>query len=122
MVGPGEDIRVRRVDSHILPCLQEELQAGLTVRGKDEGLDSSAFTLDPNSGEVRKHQALKGGEGGLQWGESWRGTRWDRDGALGSEASTIFSDGQLGDLTLTPSVVQDEQSQAGVAEKAPGLG
>lgn len=92
------------------------------MRGEDEGLDSSTFTLHPNSREVRKHQALKGGQGGLQRGESWRGTRWDRDRALGSDACTIFSDGQLGDLTLTPSVVQDEESQAGVAEKAPGLG
>lgn len=122
MVWPGEDIRVCGVNSHILPCLQEELQAGLAVRGEDEGLDSSTFTLDPYSREVRKHQALKGGQGGLQWSERWRGTRWDRNGALGSDASAIFADGQLGDLTLTSSVVQDEESQAGVAEKAPGLG
>lgn len=122
MVGPGEDIWVCRVDSHILPCLQEELQAGLAVRGEDEGLDPSTFTLDPDSREVRKHQALKGGQGGLQWGESWRGSRWNGNRALGSDASTIFSDGKLGDLTLTSPVVQDEESQAGVAKKAPGFG
>ncbi len=122
MIGPGEDIGVGRVDSYVLPCLQEELQAGLTVRREDEGLDPSTFTLDPNSGEVRKHQALKWGQRGFQWGKSWGGPGWDRNGALGSDASTIFSDGQLGDLTLTSSVVQDEESQAGVTKKAPGFG
>lgn len=122
MVWPGEDIRVCGVNPHVLPCLQEELQAGLAVGGEDEGLDSSTFTLDPNSREVRKHQALKGGQGGLQRGESWRGARGDRNGALGSDASTIFSNGQLGDLALASAVVQDEESQAGVAKKAPGLG
>lgn len=34
----------------------------------------------------------------------------------------VFCDGKLGDLTLTPAVVQDEQGQAGVAQQAPGLG
>lgn len=122
MVGPCEDVRVRGVDSHILPCLQEELQAGLAVRGEDEGLHTSTFTLDPDSGEVRKHQALEGRQGGLQWGESRRGSRWDRNWALGSDARAILGDGQLGDLTLTSPVVQDEESQAGVAKEAPGLG
>lgn len=121
VVGPGEDIRICGVNSHILPCLQEELQAGLAVRGKNEGLDASTFTLDPYSREVGKHQAFKGGEGSLQWGESRGGTRRDGYRALGSDASSVFSDGQLGDLTLTSSVVQDEECQAGVTEKAPGL-
>lgn len=93
MVGPGEDVRVCGIDSHILPCLQEELQTGLTVRGEDQGLDPSTFTLHPDSREVRKNQALEGGQGGLQWGESWRGSRWDRNRALGSYTSAIFGDG-----------------------------
>lgn len=65
VVWPGEDIRVCGVDSHFLPRLQKELQAGLAVRREDEGLDSSSFTLDPDSGEVGKHQTLEGGQGGL---------------------------------------------------------
>lgn len=60
MVRPGKDVRVRRVDSHVVASLQEELQTGFTVRGEDQGLHSSTFTLDPDSREVRKHQALEG--------------------------------------------------------------
>lgn len=122
VVGPGEDVRVCGVDSHVLPCLQQEFKAWLAVRGEDEGLDASTLTLHPDSGEVRKHQALEGGQRGLQWGESWRGTGRDGDRTLGSDASPVFSDGKLGDFTLAPSVVEDQESQAGVAEKAPGLG
>ncbi|KAG7241268.1 hypothetical protein INR49_025786, partial [Caranx melampygus] len=58
--------------------------------GEDEGLDASTLTLDPNSREVRKHQALKGRQRGLQWGESWRGARRDRNRTLGSDTSPIF--------------------------------
>lgn len=77
------------------------------MRWKNEGLDSSAFALDPDSWEVREHQALEGGQRRLQWSESWRGSGWDGNWALGSDASTIFIYRQLGDLALAPPVVQD---------------
>lgn len=121
VVGPGKNVRVGWVNPYVLSCLQEELQTGLAVRRKDEGLDAASFPLDPDSGEVRKHHSLKGGEGGLQWCESRRSTGQDGNWALRGHTRAIFSNGQLGDLTLTPAVVQDEERQAGVAEEAPGL-
>lgn len=121
MVGSSENVRVGRIHSYIVSGLQEKLQAWLTVRGKDEGLDASTLSLDPDSGEVRENQPLKGGEGGLQRGESWRSTSGDGNRALRSHTSTVLSDGQLGDLALTSPVVENEERQTGVAEEAPGL-
>lgn len=121
VVGPGEHVRVDGVDPDVLSGLQQELQTGFTVRRKDEGLNAPTLPLDPNSREVREHQSLEGGEGGLQWRESRRSPRRDRNWALRSHTGAILSNGQLGDLTFTSAVIQDEERQAGVAEEAPGL-
>lgn len=121
VVRPGKHIRVGRVHADILASLQEELQTGFTVRWKNEGLDSSTFPLDPDSGEVRKNQALKRRERRLQRSESWRGSGRDRNGELWGDTSTVFIYGQLGDFTLASAVVEDEEGQAGVAQETPGF-
>ena len=121
VVRPSKHIRICRVDSNILASLQEQLQTGFAVGRKNEGLHSSTLALDPDSGEVRKNQALKGRQGGLQGRESRRGSGRDRNGALWGDASTILVYGQLGDFTLAAPVVENEKGQAGVAEETPGF-
>lgn len=122
VVGAGKDVRVDGVYADIMTSLQEQLQTGLAVGGEDERLDAPALPLDPDSRQMRKNESLKRGEGSLQRRESRGGTRGDGDRALRGDANAILGDGQLGDLALASSVVQDEERQAGVAEQAPGLG
>lgn len=77
------------------------------MRWKNEGLYSSAFTLDPDSREVRENQALKGRQRRLQRGEGRRGSGRDGNRALWGNASTIFIYGQLGDFALAAPVVEN---------------
>lgn len=121
MVRPSKHVRIGRVNSHILASLEEELQTGFAVRRENEGLDPPTFTLDPDSREVGKNQALEGRQRRLQRSESWRGSGRDRNRTLWGDPSTVLVYGQLGDFTLASAVVEDEEGQAGVAEETPGF-